>query len=108
MLHLGTMDGKDVDDIVNDIDGKSDKKKKIPKRVETRTLVRILNYLHINGPQKRTRTSTYCNMSYSRFIPYTTFMISASMISMEGPAQLLIITQLGKDLLEFLQANSTD
>ena len=93
MLHLGgtVLDG-------------NNKKNKIPKRIETKTLMRILNCLNHVGPQKRTNTSTYCNMSYSRFIPYLNFMLGINAVILD-PVQVLNITRIGKDLLEYLKAN---
>lgn len=80
---------------------------KIPKRMEIKTMMRILMTLDNNGPQKRTNTSTYCNMSYSRFIPYMNFMIVISVLMLD-PSQILHITQLGKKLLEYLKIHHID
>ena len=82
----------------------NNKKDKVPNRIETKTLMRILTCLNLVGPQKRTNTSTHCNMSYSRFIPYLNFMLAINAVMLD-PVQVLNITRVGKDLLDYLNAN---
>ena len=82
-------------------------KDKVAKRLETNTIARILENLSHNGPQNRTNTSTRCNMSYTRFIPYMNFMMVINVIIFD-PAQLLHITEIGKELLEYLLSDKEE
>ena len=69
------------------------------KRIEVRTLKRILNHLSSN-PGKRVQTAMYCNMAYDRFIPYVNMLCRLELISqtITKDGIILNVTQRGREL----------
>ncbi len=81
---------------------------KISKRIEMRTLKKILKYSQDNGPQKKTNLATYTGMSYSRFILLLNMSIMMNFVVMlEEPSLLVAITEPGKVFLEKLLKNES-
>ena len=80
---------------------------KLSKRIEMRTLKKLLEFSLTNGPQKKTNMATRCKMSYSRFIPVLNMMIMLGLLDFdENYSSNILITESGKKILEQLQENS--
>ena len=79
---------------------------KLSRRIEMRTLKKILEFSLSHGPQKKTNMATSCKMSYSRFIPVLNVMILLGLLEMcKTPTTIIVITQSGKNILDQLQNN---
>lgn len=80
----------------------------ISKRIEIKSLKKILTYTNKHGPQKKTNLATYTGMSYSRFILLLNVSIMMNFIVMlEEPSLLVAITEPGKVFLEKLLKNDS-
>ena len=77
----------------------------ISRRIELRTLKKILEFSLIHGPQKKTNMATNCKMSYSRFIPLLNIMDILGLL--EIIESFIVITESGKSVLDKLQNNIT-
>ncbi len=78
----------------------------ISRRIEMRTLVKILEFSLTNGPIKKTNMATNCKMSYSRFIPVLNMMGILGLIEIiENTGNYIVITDFGKKVLDKLQNN---
>lgn len=78
----------------------------ISRRIELRTLKKILEFSSVHGPQKKTNMATNCKMSYSRFIPLLNIMGILGLLEViESPASFIVITDFGKIVLEKLENN---
>ena len=79
---------------------------KISRRIELRTLKKILEFSLTNGPQKKTNMATNCKMSYSRFIPLLNIMEILGLLDVvKSTGNYIVITDIGKIVLEKLQKN---
>lgn len=79
---------------------------KISRRIELRTLKKILEFSLTNGPQKKTNMATNCKMSYSRFIPLLNIMEMFGLVEIvKSTGNYIVITDNGKIVLEKLQNN---
>ena len=77
---------------------------RISRRIEVRTLRKILEFASLHGPQKKTNMATNCKMSYSRFIPLLNVMALLGLLEIvESTGNYIVITELGKIVLERLQ-----
>ena len=82
----------------------SDEDKKYCKRVELKTLYKVLSSAIKYGAQRKTNMATNCKMSYTRFIPFlNTMVLFGLLIITEEPFKLVSITVMGKSVLEVLQ-----
>lgn len=78
--------------------------KKYSKRIEMKTFLKILSFANEHGPTKRTNMATNTKMSYTRFKPILEIMIVFGFLIMNmNGNQTIIITELGKQVLEKLQ-----
>lgn len=78
--------------------------KKYSKRIEMKTFLKILSFANEHGPTKRTNMATNTKMSYTRFKPILETMILMGFLIMNmNGNQTIIITELGKQVLEKLQ-----
>ena len=65
----------------------------ISRRIELRTLKKILEFSLIHGPQKKTNMATNCKMSYSRFIPVLNIMEMLELVEIiESTGNYIVIT----------------
>jgi len=79
---------------------------KISRRVEIKTLIKVLRYLLDNGAQKKTNLATNCKMSYSRFIPLLRIMFTLDVAEMlNDSSDKIVITEFGKTVLSDLEKN---
>lgn len=79
---------------------------KISRRIELRTLKKILEFSSMHGPQKKTNMATNCKMSYSRFIPLLNIMEILGLLDVvKSTGNYIVITDIGKIVLEKLQKN---
>ena len=69
-----------------------------------KTLIKILSLSYKIGPQKKTNMATYCNMSYTRFIPILNMLKLFEFMEVKenNPTEFIQITQLGIDVLKRL------
>lgn len=82
---------------------------KISRRIEVRTLKKILEFSSMHGPQKKTNMATNCKMSYSRFIPLLNVMGILGLLEIiESTGNYIVITDFGKNVLEQLQNNKIE
>jgi len=78
----------------------------ISRRIEMRTLKKILEFSLINGPIKKTNMATNCKMSYSRFIPLLNVMDMLGLLEViESTGNFIVITDWGKNVLNKLENN---
>ena len=78
---------------------------KFADRIEMKTMFKILSISYKKGPQKKTNMATFCNMSYTRFIPHlnTIKLFTFMEVIENNPTEFIQITELGKIVLQKLK-----
>jgi len=81
---------------------------KISRRIEIKTMMKVLRYSQDHGAQKKTNMATNCKMSYSRFIPLLRVMFMLEVMqTLDDATDKIIITEFGKTVLADLEKNFT-
>lgn len=81
---------------------------KISRRIEVKTLMKVLRYSMDHGAQKKTNMATNCKMSYSRLIPLLNIMYRLDLMeTLTDKSDRIAITEFGKEVLLDLEKNFT-
>lgn len=56
---------------------------KIPQRIEWKTVLRILGFLHHNSKSKKTHISMTCNLGYKRCVQYLNWLKLMDLIKID-------------------------
>ena len=74
---------------------------KIPQRIEWKTVLRILGFLHHNSRSKKTHISMTCNLGYKRCVQYLNWLklMDLIKIDMEDSSHLVSMNERGTELI---------
>ena len=74
----------------------------IPQRIEWKTVLRILGYLHHNSKSKKTHISMTCNLGYKRCIQYLNWLEMMNLIKKDigdDGSHLISMNEFGIELV---------
>ena len=75
---------------------------KIPQRIEWKTVLRILGFLHHNSRSKKTHISMTCNLGYKRCIQYLNWLKLMDLIKIDADKEgthLISMNERGNELI---------
>ncbi len=75
---------------------------KIPRRLEWKTVLRILGFLHHNSKSRKTRISMTCNLGYKRCVQYLNWLEMMDLIKKDSDkdgSHLISMSERGIELV---------